>query len=149
MIFSSSWGQKIDEKYQGNIYISDKIVKDGKNDFSLIYPILALRIDNVIKDTLQIKYVFGKEVFLDADFLFKDSCNCYVSMSKILFNPMGRKREFVNIRLDSDKKRVNLFFIQDDGTIGSFSYVFSYKGNIDLKTYRNVYYTEDGYKLFE
>jgi hypothetical protein len=55
----------------------------------------------------------------------------------------------VNIRLDSDKKRVNLFFIQDDGTIGSFSYVFSYKGNIDLKTYLNVYYTEDGYKLFE
>jgi hypothetical protein len=78
MISTSTWAQKIEERHQGNVYVLDKIVKDGKSDYSYNYPILALRIDSVLADTLHIKYLFGKESFLDADFLYGDSCNCYV-----------------------------------------------------------------------
>jgi hypothetical protein len=149
MIFSSTWAQKIEERHQGNVYVLDKIVKDGKSDYSYNYPILALRIDSVLADTLHIKYLFGKESFLDADFLYGDSCNCYVSMSKILFSPEGIGTAFVNIRLDSDKNEVELFYNGDDSNISSYTFVFSYKDKMDRKTYRNVYYAEDGYKLFE
>jgi hypothetical protein len=70
-------------------------------------------------------------------------------MSKILFSPEGIGTAFVNIRLDSDKNEVELFYNGDDSNISSYSFVFSYKDKIDRKTYRNVYYAEDGYKMFE
>lgn len=135
----------------GGVYVSEQLLEIKERPIPRVqrsvYPIGALRVDTIISDTLLVKYTFGLEAFMDADFEYKKSCNCYLSTWVILFTPYGY--EDAKVYLDFINPKELVFYFFKDGKKQSYKYYMTYKDKVDYKTHRNVFYAEDGFKLFE
>ena len=133
--------------YQGGVYVSDALLKDKTIEYDSVYPILSMRVDSVLSNKLLVKYRFGREASMDKDFTYDASCLCYESIGKVKFAPFGSFSEKVSLKVINPKE-LELFYF-NKGTKKSFLYRFTYVDEVDLTTHRNIYYAEDGYKLFK
>lgn len=137
---------KQDKELEGNVYVFDSVKFDPK--FNGSFPIVAIRIDGVENDSIYVKYKVGTETFADMDFIFQDSCNCYLSVSPALLVPFSDKNRYIYLT-NIGKKDLVVGSVDGSDSIKEYKYRFSYKMKIDRKTNRDPYYAEDGYKLTE
>ena len=143
---SSCTSQKINDAFLWNIYILENLKRDKFINYDSVFPILGLRVDNIIVDTVHVKYRFGKEIYLDADFIYNDSCDCYRSIAGVLFSAKGNTKQIVNLKFSANL--VGLSY-SEQAIKRNYQYKLSYKDKVDLTKYRNIYYAEDGFKLFK
>jgi hypothetical protein len=130
----------------GGVYVSNQLMKNREASNDSIYPILALRIDTIINNTLFVKYRFGTKN-MDVNFEYKTSCNCYKSIDDILFTPNGTEREKIYLKFENPKE-ITFYFVKG-GKNQTYYYSMTYVDKVNLKTHRDVYYAEDGFKLFD
>jgi hypothetical protein len=132
-----------DAPLNGGVYVSELLIKNRNLPFDSIYPIVALRIDSIIKDTILIKYVIGPDGVSDIDYGYDSNCKCYQSKQKLILTPWGNLKEFVDISiLDSDN--IELFYFENNVKM-SYLYKLTYIDNVDLSTHRNIYFIEEGF----
>lgn len=146
----SSSGQeknKIIRPIIGGVYVSDALIQNRSISYDSITPILALRIDSAIENTLLVKYRFGQEASMDSDFEYTKSCDCFTSKDSISFAPYGAKRELVFLKFRSSKTMTLQYMEKGEKKV--YEYHFTYKDKVNYDTHRNEYYAEDGFKLFE
>lgn len=130
---------------KGSVYVFDSVRLSPKGQE--IFPIVALRIDSIGNDAIHVKYKFGTETFADLDFVFKDSCKCYVSTSPAYLRPFLNKNEYIYVTAIGERALTIGYRKEKRGSVKELRYTFSYKMKIDHSTNRNLYYAEDGYKL--
>jgi hypothetical protein len=130
----------------GGVYVSNVLIQNRSISYDSITPILALRVDNATENTLLVKYRFGSEALLDSDFEYVKSCDCYSSKGYISFAPYGARRESVFLKFQSSKTLTLQYMENGDNKF--FEYHFTYKDKVNSDTNRQLYYAEDGFKLF-
>ncbi len=143
----SCTSQKQESIYNGGIFVADTVIKDREQEFNHVFPILALRIDTKKEDTLLIKYKFGREALMDIDAVYNKDCNCFIFLTKLLFAPNGSVRRFASLYVLPDDK-IKITFSECD-TLKEYFYSLTYIDKVNLKTHRDVYYAEQGFKLFK
>lgn len=130
--------------YNGGVFVADTIIKNKDQNFDSVFPILAFRIDDKNKDTLLIKYRFGREKHMDLNAVYNKDCACYQSTREVLFPPFGQESEYISIYILSNEKiKISL----NGGN--EYFFTLTYIDKVNLKTHRNIYYAEDGFKLFK
>jgi len=144
LLLLSCASQKQKSIYKGGVYVADTLIQNRIQNFDSIFPILALRIDNKKNDTLFIKYRAGREVSMDFDAVYNEGCNCYYSTIKVPFAPFGEQREFISIYFLSNEKIKISYQSQNE-----YFFSLTHIDKINLKTHRNIYYAEEGFKLFK
>jgi hypothetical protein len=135
------------EPIKGGVYVSNQLLNNKEVSRDSIYPILAMRIDTIINDTLLVKYRFGKEAIMDVNFRYQQSCNCYESIGNISFAPYGKIKQKVYLEFDKPEK-LKLYY-KMNGIKNSYKYFMTYVDKINLKIHRSIYHAEDGFKLFK
>lgn len=147
IILVNSCKSKLDSIVKGGVYLSNSIAQNTNQNYDSIEPILAFRIDNIILDTLLVKYRFGFEASMDIDYVFNKKCNCYISENPLLFSPRGSLRKHVSI-YSVNKNKILLKYVVNDSIIETEFQLSYIDFTIDLKTHRNPYYAEDSFNLF-
>ena len=144
LIITQSKGQSFPEA--GSVFVNS--VYQMGNDFpqDSIFPITAFRIDKIEKNTLLVKYNMGSEKFLDVDFLFLDSCQCYLSNKQVVFSPNGKLRDYIFLKIISD---TNVFLYLQSDNSKTYSFNRTYIDKVNLKTHRDVYYAEQGFYIYK
>ncbi|RYZ49632.1 MAG: hypothetical protein EOP49_15865 [Sphingobacteriales bacterium] len=130
------------EKMDGNVY---KLVADEKSGMPEQGNIRGLRIDVNGGDTLLVKYAIGSGAFLDADFIYISKPGCYKSTTPLVFGQEGERSSVVRLSVTGSGEIV-LQFVDMGGT-EERRYRKIYRMKVDLKTHRDPYYAEDGFKL--
>ena len=130
----------------GSVFVSSAYNKESNYPQDSLFPITAFRIDKFQENTLLVKYKIGSEKFLDVDFIFLDSCKCYLSDKQVLFSPVGEKRDYVFLEINSEEQ-VYLYLKSDPSVI--YRYNMTYIDKVNLKTHRDDYYTEQGFSLYK
>lgn len=147
LTFSSCGLQKNKSIFNGGVFVSEIFLKDSSLNFDSVFPILAHRIDSKKEDTLYLKYRLGQEAIMDIDLVKKKECNCYISLTKIPFAPKGQIREVISLYILSDNK-LKITFNESD-SLHEFYYSLTYIDEVNLKTNRDMYFAEQGFRLFK
>ncbi len=130
----------------GNVYVFDEKINNTSIDLNR-YSIVGIRIDIEEKNKLLVKYKVGFESFLNIDFLLDKNINSYVSIGKMIINPKTSKESIIYLNF-KNKNTIELSYYKEEIKV-SYLYRFSYKDKVDLKTHRDPYFAEDGYRLFK
>lgn len=106
--------------------------------------IKGIRIDDIRSDTILIKYKFGNELFMDADFVYDSLTEHYQSADKIILGALADKKSRIYLKIED--KDIYLEF-EDLLKNKQIRYKKIYKMKVDLQTHRDPYYAEDGFSL--
>lgn len=127
---------------EGNVY---KLVQVDDLSFNEQKDLITgVRIDDIRNDTMLIKYKFGNELFMDADFIYDSIDERYLSAGKIVLGSMADKKSDVYLKIDGENLYLEFVDLLKNKEI---QYKKVYHKKVDLKTHRDPYYAEDGFSL--
>lgn len=127
---------------EGNVYKFDQVDNLSFNEQKDL--IKGVRIDDIRNDTMLIKYKFGNELFMDADFVYDSTGKRYLSSGKIVLGAMADKKSDVYLKIDGENLYLEFVDLLKNKKI---KYKKVYHKKVDLKTHRDPYYAEDGFSL--
>lgn len=120
----------------GNVYILDTLSRNTNYE----QQVQAIRIDEIHEDTLRVKYKFGQEMFLDADFIWRESIGAYFSSKPLTYGSHSQFKSGARI-----VQKQNALDLQFEGKQEKLSFLKLYNKPVDLKTHRDPYFAEDGF----
>lgn len=111
------------------------------------YPFSGLRIDSINQNLIMIKYR-THEPYMDIDFKRIEGSKDFLSDGWMIARPEIRI-QIDSIRLEIVNQDSLILHFNVDSTEESHLYRFSYIDKVNMKTHRDVYYAEYGFKLFK
>ena len=146
LTFTTACGPSVEYPVIGGVYVLERLVSDREAILERPWTLKAVRIDNIVDGMLLVKYLTHWEKSGNADFLYRDDCDCFESTESRRLAPEYNDNVIYIKR--SAPHELAIWWNADGGEReGPFRYVMTYVDAVDLSMHRHPNF-EDGFGLF-